>query len=297
MVETRRPAGLAGVTSFRSDGRRLATTGPNGDLKLWDTTTPRHPALLMRLTDRYRVTAAAWNPTAADLLATLSTDGNISIWRMVDDRPPDEVLNLPLPYGRSGHLAWLSAGRHIACVSCDGTLSVWDIGSGSRRTETFSDATACLALASGTDDVLRAAYEDGSVRRMLPLKDSGRMRTRRIPPITAAAWSATGHRLAVTPGTGLLEIRDDALQIQWSKGMTTAGTLIFAWHGDSEIVVADRAARQVVALDTDGGTLWEAKLATEPTSLSAANGVVAVGGCHFRPQIIDIKRGTPLHAS
>jgi WD40 repeat protein len=294
MVERRRPAGLAAVTTFRSDGRRLATTGPNGDLKLWDTTSPRHPALLMRLTDRHRITAAAWNPTAADLLATLSTDGNITIWRMVDDRPPDEVLNLRLPYGRSGLLTWLPAGRHIACVSLDGALSVWDIASGTRRTEIFGDSSACLSLSSGTDDVLRAAYEDGSVRRTVPFKEAGRLRTRRIPPITAASWSATGHRLAVCPGTGIIEVRDDALHVQWSTSMMTAGTPMLAWHGDSEIIVADCTDRRLVALDTDGRTLWEAHLAMEPTSLSAANGVVAVGACNFRPQIIDIGRGTPL---
>lgn len=294
MVQTRRPAGLAAVTTLRSDGRRLATTGPNGDLKLWDSTNPRHPALLMRLTDRHRITAAAWNPTAADLLATLSTDGNITIWRMVDNRPPDEVLNLPLPFGRSGLLAWLPAGRHIACVGPDGSLSVWDIASGARQTEIFDDSGACLALSSGMDDVLRAAYEDGSVRRTVPFKESGRLRTRRIPPIMAAAWSASGHRLAVCPGNGILEVRDDALHVQWSTSMPAASIPMLAWHGDSEIIVAHRAARQLVALDTDGHPRWEAQLVMEPTSLSAANGVVAVGACNFRPQMIDIERGTPL---
>jgi WD40 repeat protein len=295
MAGRRRPAGLVTVTAFRSDSRRLATTGANGDLKLWDTTDPRQPALLMRLTDRHRITAAAWNPAATDLLATLSTDGRISVWRMVDEEEPHEVRSLRLPYGRSGLLAWLPAGRHLACATEDGAVSIWDIGSGARHTEPLGDEVACLSLTAGADDVLRAVYQDGSVRRMVA-GQAGPLRARRITPVTAAAWSATGHRLVAALDGGVLEVRDDALDLQWGRE-TPGDTLIFAWHGDTEIVLADRTARQLTALDAHGRPLWEINLSTPPTSVAAADGVVAVGGCNFRPQLVDLRTGAPLTAA
>lgn len=292
MVE--RPARLATVTAFRSDGRRLATTGANGDLKLWDTTDPQRPALLMRLTDRHRITAAAWNPAAADLLATLSTDGRISVWRMVDEQEPHEVRSLPLPYGRSGLLAWLPAGRHLACATADGAVSVWDVGSGARHTEPLGDEVACLSLAAGEDDVVRAVYRDGSVRRMVPLRQPGPLRARRIPPAGAAAWSATGHRLVAALDGGVLEVRDDALDLLWGRELPPGETPAFAWHGDAEIVLADRTARHLTALDAQGRERWKSPLTAGPVSVAAADGVVAVGGCNFRPQLFDMRTGAPL---
>ncbi len=293
MLPNRRPARLATVTAFRSDGCRLATTGANGDLKLWDTTDPRRPALLMRLTDRHRITAATWNPTAADLLATLSTDGRISVWRMVDEQSPHQIRSLRLPYGRSGRLTWLPAGRHLACATEDGSVSLWDIGSGTRHTEPLGDEVPCLSLTADPDDVLRAVYQDGTVRRLMAGR-SAPLRPRRLTPVTAAAWSATGHRLAAALDGGVLEVRDDTLDLLWGRENSSGDAPAFAWHGDTEIVLADRAARRLTALDAQGRTLWELNLPLPATSLAAADGVVAVGGCNFRPHLIDLRTGAPL---
>lgn len=282
------------VTAFRSDGRRLATTSPNGDLKLWDTTVPGQPALLMRLTDRHRIVAAAWNPTAADLLATLSTDASVTIWRMVDDRPPLEVLNRPLPLGRTGRLAWLPDGRHLGCASDDGAIHSLDVESGRRRTERDPDAAACVSFAAGTDDMFRGVYRDGTVRLMGPREDPGPPRRGRIPPVSAAAWSACGSRLAVSLPDGTVELRDESLSRHWSREGAAGAAPMLTWHGDAGIVLADPAARRLTALDVYGRTLWDAPLATAPTALAAANGIVAVGGCWFRPQLFDVRTGTPL---
>jgi WD40 repeat protein len=279
--------GLAALTAFRSDGRRLATTGANGDLKVWDTTDPRQPLLLMRLTRRHRVVAAAWNPTAADLLATLSTDGSISVWRMVDDRPPQEMLRLRLPYGRSGTLAWLPDGRHIACAGSDGVISAWDLVSGARQTQVLGDSSLCLSLYPAPDGVLRSVYRDGSVRQ------SG-TRTRHIQPVTAASWSCTGGWLAVARDDGSVEVRDESLRTRWARAVTSTGASLLAWYGDAAIVVADRAGRTLTALDTLGRVLWRNRLAAVPTALSVAGEIVAIGGHSYAPWIVELGAGTTL---
>jgi WD40 repeat protein len=286
-VDLRAGTGLASLTAFRSDGRRLATTGPNGDLKVWDTTDPRQPALLVRLHRRHRVLEAAWNPTAADLLATLATDGAISVWRMVDDRPPHEMLRLLLPYGRSGAITWLPDGRHIACASTDGVISAWDLVSGTRQTQVLGDSAVCLTLACCPGGGLRAVYRDGSIRQP-------GMRTRHIQPVTAAAWSLTGGLLAAGRDDGSVEVRNEKLRAVWSGEQATTGAMLLAWHEDDAVVVADQAGRSLAVVDASGRTVWRTRLATPPTSVSVADEVVAVGGHHFAPRIVQLADGKEL---
>lgn len=286
MDPQRPPIGLPALTVFRADGRRLATTGPNGDLKVWDTTEPRQPQLLFRLTRRHRMLAAAWNPTAADLIATLATDASISVWRMVDDRPPQQLVRLPLPSGRGGALTWLPDGQHIAFAGDDGVISLWDLVSGGRDNDVLGDSSACLALHAGPDGELRALHRDGTIRRP-------GARTLHIQPVAAASWSLPGGLLAVARGHGSLEVRDASLRTRWGRELATA-PLLPAWHGDDAVLAADRSGRTLTALDAAGRRLWQTRLAIVPSALSAAAGVIAVGGHNYAPEIFELERGALL---
>jgi WD40 repeat protein len=296
MAQHRRPgpsAGLAGVTGFRADGLRLATTGPNGDLKLWDTSTPRKPTALVRLSGRHRTIAAAWNPTAADLIATESLDASISVWRMVDGRPPWEILHLPLPSGRFGPIAWLPDGRHLACATSDGSISVWSIATGAGFHQALGDPAVCLSLTASPDHTLRGIYRDGSVRRADPVNQPGPARAPRLAGVAAAAWSGGGRRLATAHGDGAIEVRDESLVVRWQRDVTGAGPLLLAWH-DDDLIVADREAGRLLALDDRGRPIWQTPLDRTPTSLAAAGGLIAVGGCSFAPYLVDAGTGVPF---
>jgi WD40 repeat protein len=282
----RPPIGLPALTVFRADGRRLATTGPNGDLKVWDTADPRQPRLLFRLSRRHRVLAAAWNPTATDLIAMLATDASISVWRMVDDRPPQELLRLALPSGRSGVLAWLPDGQQIVCAGDDGLVSLWDLASGTRDNDFLGDASRCLAVHADPDGGLRAIHQDGTIRRP-------GQRTMHIQPVAAASWSMPGGLLAVARDHGSLEVRDASLRTRWARELATT-PLLAAWHDDDAVLAADRSARSLTALDATGRRLWQTRLAIVPASLSAAGGVVAVGGHNYAPEIFELERGALL---
>jgi WD domain, G-beta repeat len=282
----RPPIGLAALTVFRADGRRLATTGPNGDLKVWDTAEPRKPQLLVRLTRRHRVLAAAWNPTAADLIGTLATDATVSVWRVVDDRPPQELVRLALPSGRHGALTWLSDGRHIVCAGDDGLISLWDLVAGGRDAEVLGDASPCLAVHAGPEGELRAVHQDGTIRR------PGE-RTMHLQPVTAAAWSLPGGSLAVARDYGSIEVRDASLRTRWARELGTT-PLLPAWHGDDAVVAADRSARTLTALDAVGRRLWQTRLAIQPASLAAAAGLIAVSGHNYAPEIFELERGALL---
>jgi hypothetical protein len=286
-------AGLAGVTTFRSDGLRLATTGPNGDLKLWDTGTPRKPAALVRLGGRHRTIAAAWNPTAADLFATESLDASISVWRTVDGRPPWEILHLPVPNGRFGPIAWLPDGRHLACATSDGVVTVWSIASGASVSRPLGDPSECVALVAAADNTLRGVHRDGTVRRADPQAPPGPVRHPRLPQVTTAAWSPGGRWLATTHGAGTVEVHDEAMAPHWRRELSPSGPALLTWH-DTTLIVADPGLGLLLALDERGRPLWQTPLDREPTSLAAAGGLVAVGGRSFAPYLVDAGTGIPF---
>jgi hypothetical protein len=107
----------------------------------------------------------------------------------------------------------------------------------------------------------------------------------------AAAWSANGTLMVAARGDGSVEVLDEALRVWWSRELTGAGSSFFAWHGDSLIVVADRAARTLSAVDASGRIIWRTGISPAPTSLSIAAGVIAVGGDGFSPRIVDLDSG------
>ena len=286
-------AGLAGVTTFRDDGLRLATTGPNGDLKLWDTSTPRKPTALVRLGGRHRTIAAAWNPAATDLFATESLDASISVWRTVDDRPPWEILRLPIPNGRFGPIAWLPNGRHLACATSDGSVTVWSISLGASYTQPTGDPSECAALTARADNTLLGVHRDGTVRRVDPQAPPGASRHPKLPQVTAAAWSEGGRRLAITHGDGTVEVHDDTLALHWRRELSPTGPALLAWH-DTNLIIADLGLGLLLALDERGRPLWQTPLDQEPTSLAAAGGLVAVGGRSFAPYLVDAGTGIPF---
>ncbi|GIM94992.1 WD40 repeat domain-containing protein [Paractinoplanes toevensis] len=284
---------LATVTSFSGDGRLLATTAPNGDLKLWTVDSPRRPRLLTRLRDRYRVVAAAWHPVTTGILATLSMDGRVTVWELDGERPPVALLSLRSPTAGPGPLTWLPDGRYLACAPADGVVSVWNVESSVRHAQILGRPSVCLAL-HAADDILHGAYADGTLRRTSPLLQPGLPGSQQFPPITAAAWSPSGRTLAVAHQHGFFEVHNEDLYVRWTGQVPTTLPLILAWHHDTTIVVAERTTRTLTAFDTTGTLLWERALTPEPAAMSVAGDLLAVGCYNFAPVLVDLGSGTLL---
>jgi WD40 repeat protein len=279
------PIRMATVASFRSDGERLATTGPNGNLKIWDTTNARQPVLLTRLTGRHRIIGTAWNPVAVDLLATLSTDSSVTIWRLTHDQTPRGLVKLIPRYECAGSIEWFKDGRHIALAGDDGSVNIWNTASLAGRTECVGDSSLCLSAYAGLDDVLHMVYDDGSIRRRALAEQSRPLRARHLRPVAGAAWSATGAALAVARHDGRVEIRSPDLNLIRTVDTVTGDVPLIAWNGDAEVLLVDQHARRLTVLHTSGHLVEERQLEVTPTSVSAANGVVAIGCLGFAPII------------
>ncbi|MBM2619728.1 hypothetical protein JIG36_29890 [Actinoplanes sp. LDG1-06] len=121
---------VPGTIAFRSDARRLALGALNGDLTLWDTTSPARPRRFGRLRQGRNIVTATWNPAASDLLATASTDGLVVIWRLPADQPAERLAQWAGPARRPAHAGWAANGRHVFSVTADGYATAWEVQRG-----------------------------------------------------------------------------------------------------------------------------------------------------------------------
>ena len=282
--------------TFRADGRRLATIGPDGELRVWDTALSRPPALLTRIRQRRRIVAAAWNPEAANLLATLSGGGVLTVWRIVDDSPPQSTWTVGTPMTHATTLAWLSDGRHLACGTGYGDISLWDTDWGVCRTQVGGRREPCLAISPTLSGGLRIAFRDGLLCLFSARTPGVVQLIGSVPAITAAAWSAAGTRLAVAGDTGSIEILDGRLDVLCVADGSFGVRPVLSWAGDAVLVVADRTTSTLAAIDPSGRTLWRGAVPRFPTSLSVAGGMIALGGRRSAPFIVGLERGDVLQA-
>ncbi|GAA0527283.1 hypothetical protein GCM10010172_04730 [Paractinoplanes ferrugineus] len=241
--------------------------------------------------------AAAWNPIAPGVLATLSLDGRIAVWQLRSGAQPEALLAVRSPTPGPASLAWLPGGGYLACAAADGVVSVWSLDNGVRHAQVLGRPSTCVALHAAHDDVLHAAYEDGSVRRTSRLLQPGRPTAQQFAPITAAAWSPTGQKLAVAHHGGFFEVHDDDLYVRWTGQVVTTAPLVLAWHHDKTLIVADRSSRTLTAFDTGGGELWKLQLTPEPAAMSVADDMLAVGCYNYAPIFVDPATGALLSSS
>jgi WD40 repeat protein len=285
---------VAGTAVFRSDGRRLASIGPDGELRVWDTTWPRRTSVVTRLRRGRRVLAMAWNPQAANLLATVSIGGGLAVWRILDDRPLQPVWGVDQSLAAADRLSWLGDGRHLVCTTRYGEVRVWDTAAGACRARIPGRREACLATTTGPDDVLRLAFRDGIVAT-IRLGDSGvRPAVGRLPPIAAASWSPSGDLLGVAGTGGAVGVLDRHLRLICATDVLVGAPPVLGWAGESLLLVADHTAGVLTAVEMSGRTRWRTPVARRLTTLSTGGGLIALGGGSIVPLIVDADGGAPL---
>jgi WD40 repeat protein len=114
-------SGWAGSVAWSPEGKRLASGGGDGTVKVWDGATGRE--IFTLIGHRGIVLCVAWSPDGRRLASVDSRGRAIRVW---DARTGKEAFTLKGHNGAVMGVAFSPDGRRLASASRDGTVKVWD---------------------------------------------------------------------------------------------------------------------------------------------------------------------------
>ncbi|MGI3224314.1 WD40 repeat domain-containing protein [Streptomyces sp. GTA36] len=277
------------------DGKRLASSSYDGTVLVWDTTEATRPVRLARLRHRRLVNASAWNPAEATLLATASADKTVAIWRIPDGGRAGLVNVLARHTDDINSVAWMPDGQRLVCASEDGRATMWEALRGVFLGDVTSHAAHCMMVSVSCDGLVATVGEDGMVAVCEPGRPAGSAVRRYASSVEGCAWSHSGKILAVARDDGVVDLLSPQLDRMLTVDVSDSAARTVAWaDDDSSFVVGaydgslhfcDVTGEQIRQMHDD--RLW-------PRSVSAAQGLVAVGSFWSSPHLLDFATVTEL---
>ncbi|HYX40866.1 MAG TPA: WD40 repeat domain-containing protein [Pyrinomonadaceae bacterium] len=268
---TLKPGGAIRNVAFSSDGKLLATAGPNKLVKLWDVA--HRDKLPKTLEHPNTVNAAVFAPHS-HLLATGCSDGTVQLWNIDDGQ--SKML--------AGHryaveaLAFSPDAKLLATASDDQTVKLWDVATGQEHpTPLMGHLKGVKAVAFSPDGQILATGGADNLLKLwdvatgTPYKDA----LTGLPfdplaghtaPINYLAFSPDGKRIASASDDGSVRLWDveSAQEVAELKG---AGGPVYI----AVFAPADPTGQTIATGNSDGTVkLWRApidKLTTQQSSL------------------------------
>jgi hypothetical protein len=181
--------------AFDRSGRRLASAGHDGVVRIWDLATGRE--LASHQEHGGKVECVAWNP-AGDRVASGGQDKRVIVWKPGGE---PQVKVLARTTGAVATVAFSADGLGVIVANHNATVHSWDLVTGkpASHLEPWAVATAVgLGLASA-DAVPAVATPAGLLGVPGPQRSDFRTG---VPQISWVMLSEDGRQLAVGGGSG-----------------------------------------------------------------------------------------------
>ncbi|MDR3621788.1 MAG: protein kinase [Paludisphaera borealis] len=254
--ELRGHDGAVDALAFTADGRRLATTGDDGRIQVWEVAgASDQPAWNLKSvgTSILGVSFGPWN----DRLVSVGEDQVVRVWRL---GPKGTATHLDLGSTRDVSLgvAVSHGGRLIAAAGAEGRVTIWSPDAPGVLKELTAHFEGVNALAFSPDDQrLATAGADRAVK----LWDTESWttvlaRTSHDDQVEALAFSADGQRLASAAADGSIVIWDAR---PWVQAAILPPRTLLGHVGSVSALAVRGDGRQIATAGADAVVrLWDA---------------------------------------
>src|SRR5262245_35408781 len=192
-IETKRHRWFPTKIAVSPDGKRLATGGYDGIIRIWNTETGQFERALVGH-DSY-VYGLDWSPDGNYLASAGSFNATARVWDMKTGHP---VRVLKGHKGYVSHVAWSPDGtRLLTAGGTSGFVTLWDVAASKQlQTVEYGNPIYCIAFARSGDHVATSAAKAGTyiadantLKTIHSLKES-------LDDATAVAFSPDSRHLA-----------------------------------------------------------------------------------------------------
>ena len=188
---------------FSPDGKLVAATGADGQIRLFDATTLK--PISTYSAGQGEVNGLDFSPDSATL-ASAGDDGTVLLW---DLHKSAERLRFRAHERLAFQALFTQGGRWLATCGNEAVIRLWDVIDGSPRGELKYHSEAVEAIAVSTSGVLAAVSRDGQ-GSLWDLEKQLRIGTMSLSlksVVNSVAFSPTGFFLAAGRDNGMLSLR------------------------------------------------------------------------------------------